>query len=221
MAKTDAGRIVGKIREELKTIDNKIRRHAYIKAMEAGEVSKESLKGFAGHQYHIIGSDLRSIAQLISRHGTLESRRFLVNLLQGESAAFEACLKFGRALGLNEAKLAAYEPAPAGVAYAHFVAWLGCYGSDAELAGAFLVNFAAWGANCARMGKALRKRYKMKDQDLFFFNLFAETPPDFEKESLAVISAGLARGIQPRLIVRAARLLQGFELLYWDTMAEI
>ncbi|OGG04726.1 MAG: hypothetical protein A3F83_01045 [Candidatus Glassbacteria bacterium RIFCSPLOWO2_12_FULL_58_11] len=221
MAKADAGRIVGKIRAQLKTIDNRICRHPYIKALEAGEISKKSLQGFAGHQFHIIGSDLRSIAQLINRHGTLKSRGFLVNLLQGEAAAFEALLKFGRALGLSETKLAAYEPAPAGVAYAHYVAWLGCYGSDAELAGAFLVNFAAWGANCARMGKALRKRYKMKDQDLFFFDLFAETPPEFEKAALGVISVGLARGIQPRLIVRAARLLQGFELLYWDTMAEI
>jgi hypothetical protein len=37
-------------------------------------------------------------------------------------------------------------------------------------------------------------------------------------EALAVIDAGLARGIEPRLMARAARLLQGYELMYWDTM---
>jgi hypothetical protein len=29
---------------------------------------------------------------------------------------------------------------------------------------------------------------------------------------------GLARGVDPRPIKRAARLLQGYEKLYWDTL---
>jgi hypothetical protein len=33
-----------------------------------------------------------------------------------------------------------------------------------------------------------------------------------------VVEGGLARGAEPRLIKRAARLLQGFEKLYWDAM---
>jgi hypothetical protein len=35
---------------------------------------------------------------------------------------------------------------------------------------------------------------------------------------LALIDAGLRRGIEARRIVRAARLLQGYELLFWDTV---
>jgi len=31
----------------------------------------------------------------------------------------------------------------------------------------------------------------------------------------------LDRGVAPALIERAARLLQGYELMYWDTMAEV
>jgi hypothetical protein len=33
-----------------------------------------------------------------------------------------------------------------------------------------------------------------------------------------VVETGLARRVEPRLIRRAGRLLQGYELLFWDTM---
>jgi len=221
MSETDALQLVERVRTELAILDDKIRRHPYLAAVEAGKVSLDSLKGFAGHQYHIIGSDLRSVAYLISRHGALPGRKFLLNILQGEMAAFDACITFAGALGMDESRLSAFEPRPAGQAYANYVAWLACYGSDAELSAAFLVNFAAWGANCARMGSALKKRYGLDDKALAFFELFAETPPSFEQDALSVISDGLKRGIEPRLIVRAARLLQGYELMYWDTMSTL
>ena len=105
------------------------------------------------------------------------------------------------------------------MAYASFVAWLGLYGSDAELAGAFLVNFAAWGANCGRMGQALKAHYGFKEAALTFFNLFVES--QFEEEALAVIQRGLDRDVEPPLIQRAARLLQGYELMFWDTMYQV
>jgi len=35
-----------------------------------------------------------------------------------------------------------------------------------------------------------------------------------------VVEEGLQQGADPARIRRAARLLQGFELLYWDTMWE-
>ena len=40
----------------------------------------------------------------------------------------------------------------------------------------------------------------------------------FEGRALDVISGGLARGVSERLVRRAPRLLQGYELLYWDTL---
>jgi hypothetical protein len=35
---------------------------------------------------------------------------------------------------------------------------------------------------------------------------------------MAVVANGLARGADSRLVKRAARLLQGYEKLYWDTL---
>jgi hypothetical protein len=79
----DAEQLIGQIRQELSVLDAQIRNHPYIAAIEDGRVSVDSLRGFAGHQYHIIGSDLRSVALLINRHSTLPGRRFLSDLLQG------------------------------------------------------------------------------------------------------------------------------------------
>ena len=156
---------------------------------------------------------------MLSRHGTLPSRAFLMNVLQGEAAALEALFAFARPLGMTDRALADVEPIPAAHAYGAYMAWLAMYAADAELAGALLVNFAAWGANCGRMSRALRNRYGFSGADTAFFDLFATLPP-FEHDALAVIQAGLDRGVSPTLIHRAARMLQGYELMYWDAMLE-
>ncbi len=48
-------------------------------------------------------------------------------------------------------------------------------------------------------------------------------PPALEPDMptaqrLVVVANGLARGADSRLVKRAARLLQGYEKLYWDTL---
>ena len=212
--------LVAQIRSDLEPLKEKIRDHPYLSALEAGQVQRVALQAFAGHQHHIIASDLRSIALLVARHGALPSRAFLVSTLQGEAAARDAIDAFARALGLSLDDLEAFEPGPAAYAYSAFVAWLALYGSDAELAGAFLVNFAVWGANCKRMRVALVKTYGFAESQLTFFDLFANLPP-LDEDAEVVIQEGLDRGIPPRLIHRAARMLQGYELMYWDAMAEV
>ncbi|HYL16238.1 MAG TPA: hypothetical protein VEV41_24610 [Terriglobales bacterium] len=173
---------------------------------------------FAGQQHHIISSDLRSIALILSRQGMLPSRRFLMNVLQGEAAALDALHAFAGTLGLNVADLEVFEPLPAAHAYCAFVAWLALYGSDAESVGAFLVNFPTWGTSCGRMRKALHEKYAIAPSSLAFFDLFANMP-SFEQEALGIIQNGLDRGVPARLIHRATRILQSYELMFWDAMA--
>jgi hypothetical protein len=62
------------------------------------------------------------------------------------------------------------EPIPAAHAYGAYMAWLAMYASDAELAGALLVNFAAWGANCGRMSRALRAAWVIAALGMCFAN---------------------------------------------------
>jgi len=213
-----APQLIRTLKKELEPIECRIRRHPYLDEVEAGRVSREGLQIFAGEQYHIIRSDLRSVALLVNRFGSAPSGPFFQALLSGEAAALAALRAFADAVGLTESRLQAYEPDPGAQAYPAYMAWLALYGSDAEVAAGFLVNFAAWGANCGRMSRALRARYRLGKAETAFFDLFASPPAEFERGALAVLESGLERGAEPRLIKRAARLLQGYEKLYWDTL---
>jgi thiaminase len=214
----NAKSLIEEIKRELGSVEREIRDHPYLAELEAGRVTRERLQLFAGEQYHIIQSDLRSAALLVNRFGATASGPFFQAVLAGEAAALEALRAFARAVGRDEPGLQSYEPTPGAQAYPAFMAWLALYGSDAEVAAGFLVNFAAWGANCGRMSQALRTRHSLTPAETAFFDLFASPPPAFEPEALLVVDAGLARGVEPRLIKRAARLLQGYEKLYWDTL---
>lgn len=55
-----AAKLVQDIRQDLAPIENQIRNHPYITALENGQVPVSNLRAFAGEQYHIIKSDLRS-----------------------------------------------------------------------------------------------------------------------------------------------------------------
>jgi hypothetical protein len=214
----NAQRLIGEIRRELDPVEQAIRRHPYLSALEAGRVRREDLTRFAGEQHHIIRSDLRSVALLVSRFGTTPCGPFFQAVLGGETAALAALGAFAAAVGMDGARLQAYEPVPGAHAYTAFMAWLALYGSEAEVAAGFLVNFGAWGANCGRMSRALRDRYGFTEEATAFFNLFAAPAPEFEGQAMAVVAGGLARGDDPRLVKRSSRLLQGYENLFWDTL---
>jgi thiaminase len=213
-----AHELISAIRTELQPLHHKIIAHRYLEALENARVPRESLALFAHQQYHIIGSDLRSVALLLARHGNLPSRPYLLNVLQGENSAFEALATFAVAIGVGHEELRGSEPIPAAFAYSAFLAWLGMYGSDAEMAGALSLNFAAWGINCAKMSAALKSAYGLEPDAVSFFDLFAKLPQD--DTPIVVIQGGIDRGVAGVAIARAARMLQGYELMYWDAMAE-
>ncbi len=101
------------------------------------------------------------------------------------------------------------------------MAWLALYGGAAEVAGAFLANFPAWGANCGRMRTALMEGYGFEGPDLYFFELFSTPVPEFEEKARLVINSDISRGLDPRAMKEAARMLQGYELMYWDALHRV
>lgn len=211
--------LLAELRQELAPVEEQLRQHPYVQAVEAGPLPRPALRRFAGEQFHSIASDLRSVALLASRYGdAAPSRAFFLGVLQGEQAAWTALEAFARAPGLTPAELEAWEPLPGAHACTACMAWLALYGSAAAAAAAYLVNCPAWGALCGRLSRALQARYGLAPADVAFFDFFATPPPDFAAQALAVIQHDLARGADPRLVRRAARLLQGYELLYWDTL---
>ena len=203
------------IREELTPVHDRLVDHPYLRAVEEG-IDRVQLRPFAAEQHAIIASDLRSVAHLVARFGD----GLFLHVLDGERAAWEALPRFALALGMGREDLEAYEPMPGAHAYAAYMAWLASHASAAEVAGAYLVNFATWGESCARMGAALKRRHGLAEAEVRFFDLFAEPDPDFEQQALAVVAEGLEQGVSERGIARAARLLQAYELLYWDTLFE-
>jgi thiaminase len=214
----DAKALLNEIGKELQPVTEQLLRHPYVQALEQGKIGRENLRLFAGEQYNTIASDLKSVAYLVSRFGSAPSRDFFLGILQGERAAWDALLMFAHALGLSEAQLREHEPLPGAHAYTCYMAWLALYASDAEIAAAYLVNFPAWGQNCGRLSRILKEHFGLGEKDLAFFDLFASPPATFEADALSVIQQGLDRGSEPRLIQRAARLLQAYELMYWDTL---
>jgi len=217
----DAASLVREMTQEMAELEETLKRHAYPEKVAEGIIGKSALQKFAGEQFHIIRSDLRSVAALVTRFGALPSREYFWNMLQGEKAAFEALKALAAALGVSESWLGSYDPTPKGHAYTAYLAWLGSYGGQGQVAAALLVNFPAWGYNCGRMSAALKSHHGLKDSDVTFFDLFATPPSDLQESSLAVIAAGLAAGETPREIKRAARLLQAYELMFWDGMLEL
>jgi hypothetical protein len=214
-------KLVEEIRRELQPLSEQILNHVYFRSLEAGQLTRESLRAFAVQQAHIVGSDLRSVALMVARAHSEGSRAFFLELLEGERAALRALDLFSAAVARAPVTSSADEPLPGAFAYCACVAWLSLYGSEAEFAGALLINLPVWGTNCGRMAEALRSRYGLSDADVAFFTLFASAPPDFEARAAAVVSEGLDRGIDPKAIRRAASLLQGHELLFWDTISHV
>ncbi len=215
---TEANTLVQTIQGDLQAIEEQIRQHAYFHALEAGELPLTHLRYFVGEQGYIIPSDVRSIALLVSRCEDGASQQFFGAVLQGESAAFEAFEPLASAVGMNREACATYEPTPGAQAYSAYLAWLCLYGSDAEVAAALSVNFAAWGTSCDRMAQVLGQRFGLPEEPLRFLTQFAAAPPDVSPQALAIIASGLQRGITAQRIARAARMLQGYELMFWDTI---
>lgn len=210
--------IVAGLRKELQPVSEQILAHAYIRALEAGQITRDHLRLFAAQQSHIIGSDLRSVALMVARAHSEGSRAFFLELMEGERAAQEALGAFRAAVDTGAGTPAGDEPLPGAFAYCAYVAWLALYASEAEFAGALLVNLPVWGANCGRIAEALRRHYRLAEPEVAFFTMFATVPPAFEDRAAAVVAEGLGRGIDPKAIRRAASLLQAYELLFWDTM---
>ena len=84
----DAKTLLEGVRQDLQTVTEQLLHHPYVQALEEGKIGREKLRLFAGEQYIIIASDLKSVAYLLSRFGSAPSRDFFLGILQGERAAW-------------------------------------------------------------------------------------------------------------------------------------
>ncbi|MCQ4041149.1 transcriptional regulator [Streptantibioticus rubrisoli] len=187
----------------------------------SGEAPLETLAAFAMEQHHIIPSDRRSFLYLNERcSADPAAATFFASLAHGENLALDKLGTLADALGLDDESVDGYHPKPGCQAYPAYVAWLALNAEPVDVVIALTANFAAWGGYCRTMGRALRERYGFDDEACGFFDFFAEPAPRLEQQALAAVQAGLDAGRVTWLAHRYGRLLQAYESMFWNTLAE-
>ena len=219
-ARTKARHLVAEIRGALAAVEEQIRNVPFLAAVEAGAAALEQIAAVAAEQYSIIRSDWRSFLQMTARFDDPHSRQFFGGIASGEAIALQLLLDFAASVGLDEQDLAAYEPRPKGQTYPSRVAWIAANADRAAAGASFLVNFAVFGENMGRLRNALVTVYGFSPAEVAFFSFFAEPIPGFEDNAIEVIAAGLRRGACPTEARRSARLLQAYELDFWQAVGE-
>jgi len=214
----NASTLLAETQRELAETADAIRSHRFLERLRAREITDERLRELAGEQYSIVSSDRRSFAQLAARFPTGLASAFFLTMAEGEGLALHQLAHFADWLGINEDDLRAHEPHPGAQTYPSFVAWLALNGSRADVSLAFLANLAAWGENCGQIAAGLRAAYGAGDDAVGFFDFFANPPDDFVPNALAVVDEGLAAGDSAAHARRATRLLQAYELSFWDAL---
>jgi hypothetical protein len=186
-----------------------------------GTASPEALAALAAEQHRIIPSDRRSFLVLAARSTEPAADGFFAGLAQGEVLALEQLTRFAAACGLGEQELREHEPRAGCQAYPSYLAWLALNGEPSDVVLAVVANFAAWGSYCAIVAQALREHYAFDDAACGFFDFFAAPAPDGDEPALAAIQAGLDAGRVTDRAREYGRLLQSYELMFWNTLAEL
>jgi len=198
-------------RSWLAPLNLKIQRHPYLSEAEQGLLPLERIQAFAANQYYIIRHDAKSLALMASRATSAEEFLFFTTVFQGDEQAIPLVVALAEAMGLSTADLVESTPIPDAVVYAHYLTALAHFASPGEQAVALIVNLPVWGSNCQRLSTALRAAYHV--EETAFLDLFAQTTGALEQQALSVIEDYLRQETQ---LHRVARLIQAYELMFWD-----
>lgn len=212
-----ASELLDSIRHELAPEDGENR---FIPLVEQGKAPLAAIGALAAEEQRIVASDWRSFLTLAARAPEPAARGFFTGLAQGESLAMPMLAPLAEAAGLDTDAQRAYRTQPGCQAYPAFVSWLALNAEPAAAVLAILANFAAWGGYCATIGQALRKHYGLDDTACGFFDFFAAPAPELEEQALAAVQAGLDAGVPLAGAVEHGRLLQSYELMFWNTLAQ-
>ncbi|WP_405783389.1 transcriptional regulator [Streptomyces sp. NBC_00859] len=190
--------------------------------LASGAADRGAVAALALEQQHVIASDRSAFTHLAGRsaaRGDDACAVFFAALARGEDTAAERLEALITGCGLDRADAAAYEPTAGCQAYPSYVARLALTAAPAEAALALIVNFAAWGGYCATIAEGLRTHYGFDDAACGFFDFFAEPAPVLEAQGTAAVQAGLDGGLDLTAARRHGRLLQSYELMFWNTLA--
>jgi hypothetical protein len=204
--------LLADVRAELAPEENRV-----VAGIAAGEVPLRVVGVLAAEEMRIVASDWRSFLTLASRAPDAATRTFFTSLAQGEALALPLLGPLSTAAGVDPAT---HRPRPGCQAYPAFLAWLALNADPAAAALAVLANFSAWGDYCASIAGALREHHGLDDDACAFFDFFATPAPDLEEQALAAVGAGLDAGRPLDDAREHGRLLQAYEGMFWNSLAE-
>ena len=192
----------------------------FVELIRQGRLPVERVRALVCEEMRINVADRRSFALLASRFPLSPSADFFLYLAASETPGRDGLLKLGAELGLTEEAIAAYEPKPGCQTYPAYLSLLALGGSQSDVALALVANMAAFGAACGSTARALVEHYGISTEAVQFFAIFGEPNPEFEALALSVVEEGLVSGTPAASSRTAARLIQTYELQFWNTLAE-
>ncbi|MEX3011698.1 hypothetical protein [Hoeflea sp. TYP-13] len=212
----NANEVIDEAKGVLAETESKIRGHAFVVAIEAGQADRAALQLFCGNQYQMWKPNADATSVAMFRFSDHPYRAVFLTPPEVEAGAAAAFVALGNRLGMDE--FDRFEPSAEAFAYAAYKAWLICYGSAAEIACARALNLAAWGHNCGMMSRGLQEHFGLSVDETAFLDGFSSLP-SLEDRAAQVIDYDLRRGVEPYVIIRAARMMQDYERMFWDAMA--
>jgi hypothetical protein len=207
-------------RAQLRSLEDAIIAHPFVRAVEEGKASTYALQALAAEEHLIILNDRRTLARLAARFAEPPLWEFFLAAAKGADVYFELLAPLEQALDLDSEDVLAWKTSAKCQACTAFMSWLAFDGTATEFALAFAVWLPAWSESCHRIGEGLRAHYGLSSEETGFFNYFAPPPPEFEERLLSVIAYGLSGGDPLEPAVRAADSLQQYEVMFWDGLAE-
>lgn len=213
---TNARQLIDQTKAVLAETDSAIRGHRFVVAIEEGRVDRDALHHFCGSQYQMWKTN--SAAVSMARFENHPYRDVFLTPPEVEAGAALEIAALAQRLGMDSAVLERFEPTAEAFGYAAYKAWLICYGSAAEMACARALNLSAWGYNCGKISRGLQNHYSLTADETHFFDEFSGLQ-ELENKAATVIDADLQKGVDPKMITRAARLMQANETMFWDAMA--
>lgn len=222
--------------------ERKLEEHLFILAAENGSLTLAQRQAFACEQFSIQRSDAISFAFLAGHRGfapksltnvvtpdpmyKTEGQQDLFQfLMSGEVYAAPLLLTHAKSLGLNdEASIASHKKLSAlAQAYPSYWARLALQNKRGVGAAACAVNFPAWGRMCRRLHAALAKNSKYgysgpDDKGLSFIEFFATPIENLDEMAAAVMEQ---EDVSYEELVEPVRLLQEYEVLFWDAVYDV
>jgi len=230
-----------------KETEKKLQNHPFLKAAEVGTLTLSQRRAFAFEQYKIQLSDAISFAALAGHTCFIPTSLSNISvpelpnntskeeeevdlfqfLLGGEVYAASLLLSHAKSLGIDDED-ALRSPAKCGYqlsakaqAYPSYWSKLALSNNRGAGAAAVALNFPAWGEMCNRLLKALASGdygyNNIDESSLAFIKFFATPIEGLDKMAASIIDK---EDISYDDLVEHVRLLQAYELLFWDGIYE-